>query len=183
MIKVQANEYTKEKFLEIIQKRARKELRIGKLINKNDKILIIDNGSAESKVSVYLLKAIIKDLPVEITIKKLDYELGENVKGEYNKIIIPWNADFEGEYFLKCIFEKLDMDFLGHFNFKNKTYVKLLLPCLAKEVSIFADIKKYKYEIITNKTYISNMLDTLESEYPEIKFSLLKSSKEIKKIN
>ena len=51
-------------FLKIIEKRVRKELRLNSQIKKNDKILIIDNGTKESAVGEFLLKSIIKDLPV-----------------------------------------------------------------------------------------------------------------------
>ena len=83
---------------------------------------------------------------------------------------------------LQSLFEKKDMGFLGHYSFKDKTYVKLLLPVLAKEVDTFSQIKKFKFSSKNKKNYVTEMLNTLEDEYPEVKFSLLKSSKEIKKV-
>lgn len=180
-IKVQNLETCESCFLKIIQKRVRKELRINKLIKKNDKILIIDDGSAEAKLSEYLLKEIIKSLPVTITVKKLSYELGNSVKGDYNKIIIPWCADKEDEYFLNCIFENKKIKYNGHYKIKDKTYIKLLLLVLEKEVELFAKIKKFNFNKKKQKTVVSEVLDKLEEEYPEIKFSLLKSTKEISK--
>ena len=97
----------------------------------------------------------------------------------YNKIIIPWNADKEDEYFLENIFSNQKSKFAGHFIIKEKTYIKLLLPALQAEVEIFAKIKGLKFKT-RKKTKISDMLDKLEKEYPEVKFSLLKSSQELK---
>ena len=178
-VKVQNLVACEKCFLKIIEKRVRKEIRLKKLIRKKDRILIINDGTAEFFVSEYLLKNIIKDLPVTITISKQDYNLGDIITGNYNKIIIPWNADKEDEYFLENIFSNQKSKFAGHFIIKEKTYIKLLLPALQAEVEIFVKIKGLKFKT-RKKTKISDMLDKLEKEYPEVKFSLLKSSQELK---
>ena len=165
-------------FLKIIEKRVRKEIRLKKLIRKNDRILIINDSTAEYFVSEYLLENIIKDLPVKITLSKQNYKLGDVISGEYDKIIVPWNADKEDEYFLKNIFENQEAKYTGHYRIKDKTYIKLLLPVLQAEIEIFAKIKGLKFKT-RKKTKISEMLDKLEKEYPEVKFSLLKSSQEL----
>jgi tRNA(Ile)-lysidine synthase TilS/MesJ len=167
-------------FLRIIEKRVRKEIRTKSLIKKNDKILLIDDNSAESKVSFYLLKHIIKGLPVIIKVRKMKYTLGQEVKG-FDKVIIPWSADKEGDYFLSNVFENKKMNYLGHYRNKKITYVKLLLHVLKKETEIFAKIKKFHYKIFTERTIASEMLDKLENEYPEVKFSLLRSTEYLKK--
>ena len=88
-----------KKISRIIEKRVRKEIRINKLISKNDTILIIDDGSYKFKISQKLLKNIVQDMPVTIEIKKTKYILGDNFDSKWNKIIIPWNLDDENEYF------------------------------------------------------------------------------------
>ncbi|MEK6916373.1 MAG: hypothetical protein AABW92_01390 [Nanoarchaeota archaeon] len=168
-------------FQKIIEKRVRKEIRTNNLIDKDDKILILDNGSAESQLSSYLLKRIIKDLPVKITIKKLDYTHGKALSGDFNKIIVPWNADLEDEYFLSCIFQNKEIEFLGHYKIDNKTYVKLFLPVLSSEVEVFAKIKKLDFKKNTKKSITQDMMDKLEKEYPETKFSLLSSAEQFRK--
>ena len=182
-VKVQNLNACEDCFVKIIEKRVRKELRINKLIQKNDKILLIDDGSAEYYISNYLLPRIIKDLPVTITTTKTTFELGKYVKGKYDKVIVPWNTDKEDEYFLNCVFENKEMPYLGHYKIKNKTYVKLSLPVLQSEVETFARIKKFKFKNQNKKSTVSERVDELEKEYPEIKFSLLKSSREISKKN
>ncbi|MBN2367899.1 hypothetical protein JXC34_02695 [Candidatus Woesearchaeota archaeon] len=180
-LKVQNLEACESCFIKIIQKRVRKELRLNRLIKKNDRILVIDDSSAESKASEYLLKDIIKNLPVKITVKKISYNLGEELNGDYDKIIIPWNADKEDEYFLHAVFQNKDAPYLGHYKLGKKTYVKLLLPVLHDEVILYAKSKKFKFKKDEKKSYVSGLLDKLEKEYPEVKFSLLKSTIEIRK--
>ncbi len=168
-------------FQKIIQKRVRKEIRIKKLIEKDDIILLIDDGSAEAKLSIYLLKETI-NLPVKIDVKKKSYMLGEEIKGKYTKIVIPWNADKEGEYLLNCFFEKEKPEYLMHFRIKTKTYLKPLVHVMHKEIAEFCKIKDFKF---TEKKYVtagSDMINKLQKEYPEITFSLVKSAEELKKV-
>lgn len=169
-------------FQKIIQKRVRKEIRIKKLLEKNDKILVIDDNTAEAKLSRYLLKEIIKGLPVKIEEKKRDYVLGEEIKGSYNKIIIPWNADKEGEYLLSCFFEKKNPKYLSHIMIGNNLYVKLLIHVTHKEAAEFCRIKKLKFADKKEDSVASEMINKLQKQYPEIIFSLVKSSEELKKI-
>jgi hypothetical protein len=167
-------------FLEIIEKRVRKELRINQLIEKNDKILIIDDDSKESKINMFLLKEIIKGLPVEISIKKMRFILGENIPGNYNKILVPWNADREGEYLLSCVLDNKKPKYLWHYKIMKKTYIKLLLPITSDELIIYAKIRGVKSKE-EKKSEMIAMIQKLEKEYPETIFSLVKSAKEIKK--
>lgn len=175
-VKVQNLDACKSCFLKILQKRVRKEIRINQLIKKNDKILIIDDGSAESKSAIFILPKILKDLPVNIEIKKKTYNIGEKISENYNKIIIPWNADKEGEYFLSCVFHNKEMLYLGHFEKHNKNYLKIFLPVLEKEVQLYAEINKLDFKKTKRNSVEEEFLDKLEKKYPEIKFSLLRSA-------
>ncbi|MBN2423225.1 hypothetical protein JXB41_08435 [Candidatus Woesearchaeota archaeon] len=182
-IKISTNYFCKNCFTEVIQKRIRKELRITRVIKKNDKILIIDDGSYNSKNSVYLLKGTLKNLPCEISIKKSHYKIGKKIKTNANKIIIPWNLDDECEYFLYCFFNNKKPKYLGHYKLDKKLYIKLLLNVTDSESRKFADIKKFKYKKQKKeKSLINECLDVLEKEHPETKYSLLRSIEEIKKV-
>ncbi len=174
-IKVQNQMACKDCFLQIIQKRVRKELRIKEPIERNDKILIIDDGSAGAKLSEYLFRDIIKDLPVEIVVKKMKYELGKKVAGKYDKLIIPWSTDYEDEYFLECLFTGKKPNYLGHYTLEDKRYIKLLIQVTDQETKDFADIKKMYYQIKKKDSQVTRFLTKLEEEYPSIKFSLLNS--------
>jgi hypothetical protein len=169
-------------FQKIVQKRVRKEIRISKLIEKNDKLLVIDDGSAEAKLVPLLLKEILKDLPVFIDIKKSKYEPGTEIEGRYNKVIIPWNADKEGEYLMTCFFEGNKPKYLSHFKLKGKTYLKPFIHVMHKEIIEFCKIRKIKFKELKTGGPASEMIDKLQKEYPEITFSLVRSSEELKKI-
>lgn len=165
-------------FEKIIEKRVRKEIRINVLIEKNDKLLFIDDGSAESKVSDYLVKKIIKGLPVSCASKKLKYTLGKKIAGDFSKAVIPWNTDKEGDYLLSGVFENKKIKFLGNFTIGGKTYIKPLLHVLHEEAVLFARGKGFEF---SEEKIAPGMLEELEKEYPEIKFSLMKSAEEIAK--
>lgn len=152
-------------FLEIVEKRVRKELRTKRLIRKNDLILMVDDGSKEFVVGGYLLKNIIKNLPVKIDIKKSS----KNTE-KYNKIIIPWSLDDEAEEFLDALFNKKKKQK------QNKKIIKLLINLSDEEIKLFAKIKGFKYKK-RPKSKIKKMLDLLEKRYPGYKFSLLNSTK------
>jgi tRNA(Ile)-lysidine synthase TilS/MesJ len=169
-------------FQKIIQKRIRKEIREKRLIEKGDKILVLDDGSAESKMIASLLREIIKGLPVKIETKRTGYILGDEIKDRFNKIIIPWNADKEGEHLLSCFFEKKKPRYLSHFRMKGKTYIKPLVHVLHKEIAEFCRIRKIKFKEDNKKSTASEMIGKLQKEYPEITFSLVKSSELLEKI-
>lgn len=164
-------------FEKIIEKRIRKEIRQNSLIEKNDSILIVDDSSAESAVMIYLIDGILKDLPVKISIRKQKYSIGDEIKGNFSKIIIPWNTDKEGNYLISGVFENKKLKYLGNFRIKTKTYIKPLLHVLHEETAIFAKNRRLEF---SDKHEGEDILDSLEKEYPEIKFSLMKSAERIK---
>ena len=67
-------------FLEVVEKRVRKEFRLKKLIRKHDSLLIMDDGSYDSKNLVYLVKKIIGKMPVSLKIMKGKYIIGKKIK-------------------------------------------------------------------------------------------------------
>jgi len=163
-------------FIKIIEKRVRKELRINKLIEKNNRVLIIDDGTASSKVAQYMLPRIIKDMPIILRLKQIRYSLGAKIKGMYDKIILPWSVDQENEYFLSCIFQNKKPKYLGHYTLGSKKYVKMLLPLLESEIKLFAKINNLEFHKQAKSSY-TQLLNKLESFSPELKFSLLKASR------
>lgn len=163
-------------FAKIIEKRIRKYIRINKIFKKNDRIFIIDD------LSFFLVKNIIKDLPVEISLKNMDIEdLSKKAvknklkKDKINKIVIPWTLEDEANIFLNNLFAKKN-------NKLNKKYIKLLISITDKEAGLFAKINKIDFKENKKNNDIKNMLDALEQKYPETKFSLLRSIEQMKKI-
>lgn len=160
-------------FLEVIEKRVRKELRTGKLIRKNDRILFIDNGSKEFKVGYALLTSIIKDLPVKISIKKSkSIAASSALSKKYDKIIAPWSLEDEDEQFLDFLFSRKKPKQMC------RNAVKLLMNISEDEISAFAAIKGFKFRE-KPKSAVRKILDSLEKRYPGYKFSLLNSIKAV----
>jgi hypothetical protein len=163
-------------FAEIVEKRVRKEVRQNSLLEKGDNLILVDDASAQAIVSSYLIE---NAFSLPLTIKKANskFKIGKEFKGR--KVIIPWDADMEGEYLLSCVFENKKPRYLGHY-VKGTFYIKLLLPLTSREVIAYARLKNLKFSEKKGSA-ISELLNRLEDEYPETKFSLLKSSKELKK--
>ncbi|MBD3203566.1 hypothetical protein GF327_04680 [Candidatus Woesearchaeota archaeon] len=181
--KIGTNPFCSQCFLLIIEKRVRKELRKKKLIKKNDKILVLDDDSHKSKNTIILLESILKDLPCSIKIKRTNYFLTQKIKTDCNKIIIPWNLDDECEYFFKCLFNKKNPEFIGHFLFNGKKHIKLLIDVTEKESITFAKIKSIDFKKSNKKSMVNNFLDKISKNHPETKYSLGKCIKTLKNLN
>jgi hypothetical protein len=168
-------------FQKIIQKRVRKVIRIGSLIETKDRVLIIDDRSAEAKLSIYYINEIVKDPSVSVDTKKKGYVLGEKIAGQYDKIVIPWSADMEGEYLLSCFLEKKELTYLSHFKIGKKQYIKPLMHVMHKEAAELCNLLKLKFSEKKKESPASVMIDRLQEEYPETAFGLVKSAQELKK--
>lgn len=151
--------------LRLAKGRIQKEIRLNKLLKKGDLVTVIDDGSAEAKISLYFLKN--SNIPLNINVKKMNYSIGDKIKGA--KVIIPWNADMEGEYFLRSIFEGKKPEFLGHFTTGSAKYIKLLMSFNSREIEELSKLLKVEYK------KRESLLEAMD-EYPEIRHSLLKST-------
>lgn len=178
-----ANPLCNNCFVQVIQKRIRKEIRTNKLFSKADKILIIEDDSVNSAVSKYLIDTILDKLPCEIKTKKQKFEIGKSVNTKSDKIVVPWNMDMECVYFLENIFMNRTGKFIGNYSIGKKLNIKLLLNVCEKDIIKFAEIKELKFKKNPDKkTQIGFFLDSLETDHPETKPSLLKSAQLLKKI-
>lgn len=170
-------------FCRMIEKRVRKFIRVNKIFKKKDSICIINDHSHDFLNTEFLLKNIIKDLPVKIRILKIriknrqDFLKNKTVlnllKTKTSKIIIPWTMDDEDENFLN-----------GIFNLKQKTktnFIKLLIAITDEESAAFAKCRSFKISKKEDKTDIKDFLNEIENKYPGSKFGLLKSSLELMK--
>lgn len=163
--------------MELIEKRVRKDIRINKLILKNDKLLVLDDGSYCSKLNIFMLKSIIKDPTIIIEIKKIDLfdyaKFNNDIK--YNKTIIPWCLDDEIALYLKSMFENKKQIIIS-----DKT-ISLILGVTKKEIKDFLDIKKIKYK--SSKPIdkdIKLFIGNIDNKYPGTRFSILKSIKALR---
>ncbi|MBW2999255.1 hypothetical protein KY339_01165 [Candidatus Woesearchaeota archaeon] len=155
------NEFCKKCFCQQIEARVRKELRLKKLIQKNDVLLIT------SPFCEYMVKSIMKGLPLKIV-----------KKGKHDKKVILWTMDDEIEYFLKNFFAGKKYIELSHHG-KN---IKLFLKVKHDELMAFARAKGFKLKK-KKITPILEMIEKLEKKHPETKFSLGKSMEKLAEIS
>lgn len=177
--KTDNKKFCKYCFSDIIEKRIRKEIRIHDLIQKNDKILILDDNSIKSKTNIFFLEGLIKDPTIKVDIKKIkNFKINKNydTKKKYTKIVFPWTLDDEITIYLKSFFEDFKTEFLH-----TKKIIKPLIGVTYDELSNYSKIKNIKGA--TSKPIakdISLMIERLEKRYPGTKFGVLKT---IRKLN
>jgi hypothetical protein len=177
-----SQEFCDSCFADILEKRVRKEIRVNNLLSKGDRILVIDDGSAESKLATIILPRLLKELPVRIRILKMKHVLGKVWKGHDDRVIIPWNADMETSYVLECIATGKEPRWLGNYHIGKQIFIKLFMPCLQSEVERLARLHDLEFRR-RGKGTVNFFLDTLESEYPEVKFSIMKSTRALMQNN
>ena len=153
-------------FAEVIEKRVRKSLREHDWIKPSDKIVLIDDGTLKSKVSICLLESIFKNQPFKIDFKKGTIQSAPELSKGYDKVIIPWNMDDTVEQFLDAL--------LNNKKVLKTRCIKLLINVSDEEITLFAKIKKIKGKKRA-KTRLGKMIDELEKRYPGSKFGLLKA--------
>jgi len=148
-------------FVNLVEKRARKELRG---LFRDAKILVVSDGSCRGEVNFYLAKKLVS---ITHNIKK-----SSAVESEFDFVFLPNTADTEAEKFIHSM--------LGNGESQSPKAVKLLKNSLMKEVEKYAKIKGIEYEIPDEpKSDEAEMLDGLENKYKGTKFALVKVSKEL----
>ncbi len=160
-------------FLNIIEKRVRKEFRLKELVKKHDSLVILDDGTYDAKNLIYLVKKIIGKMPVSIEIKKDKYKPSRKINFKGN-VIVPWNLDDEVSLFLKCFFENKKIKYIGHYD----NVIKPLVVVRNKESKAFAKIMKFKFKD-KKKNKVNKFLDKMEKKYPGTKFGIKKSIEQI----
>lgn len=177
---IQNNPYCRFCFPTVIEKRIRKYVRLNKLIKKGDKILIFCDSTYNSKNTLLLFDRIIKNLPIKIDTITDNYSIGQKVnQNKYNSIIFSWTLDDEINYFLECVLNNIPPKFLGNYSIKDTRYIKFLLPILDKESKDYAKINGLKCKARA-KHPLSTLFDTMEERYPEIRYSIFKTSQQLK---
>ncbi len=156
-------------FLEVIEKRVRKEFRMKELVKRNDFLLILDDGTYNAKNLIYLFRKIIGKMPVSLKTKKGKYIPGKKINFD-GKIMVPWNLDDEAVLFLRCFFEKKKIENIG--NYEN--IIKPLVVITDDESRQFARIMKFDFKD-KKKDKVNDFLNSMEKRYPGTKFGIKKS--------
>ncbi|TKJ17247.1 hypothetical protein CEE44_01805 [Candidatus Woesearchaeota archaeon B3_Woes] len=146
----------KSKFFKNIEKRIRKDIRVNKLFQKNDRIYVKD------KLSRFFIDKIIGTLPKTFT----------NDLKKANKKVIKYTLDDECNDFLEKLF----------YNKKKKQVkeIKLLRTITDKEALLFSRYNHIKFSPNKKNKKIKELLDSLEKSYPQTRFSLAKSIESLK---
>ncbi len=149
-------------FLDMVEKRLRKEIKNAGWLNKNEKVLILDDDSLEANVTEDLFKKVMGSLPLQIEKKK-------EFSSDYNHIILPWSLEREVNGFLNNLFTSKKNE-----ETQSKC-IKLLKSISEEEIVLIAKIKNIPGKLKgTEKDFIAD----LEKKYPGGKMALVKAMKE-----
>jgi|GEM_PF-4445501 len=146
-------------FLDVMERRAKMELKRAGEVRKGETVRIIDDGTKEALVSELFVRSLTKSVPCTILMS------AEDVPAD--KLIIPWDADDEALLALQHICERKPLAANG---------IKLLKGILDSEVALVAKLKGIT-NIAPEKpvTEAKKLLDQLETLQPGTKFSLVKT--------
>jgi hypothetical protein len=180
-------------FCNLIKRRVRKEIKQKKVIEENEKVLLIDDGSIEAKISEIVINAIYKKVKLikkqvkKFELKQTEKSTKDSIKKEdIKKVVIPWNLDDEISYFTDCVFSGNNTDKMGHYKEKGITFVKLLRNVLESECDLFAEFNDIGIKKRAKKDKkvkdIKSLISRINNKHFETKFSLLKSIDKLNEI-
>ncbi|MBD3354513.1 hypothetical protein GF361_00850 [Candidatus Woesearchaeota archaeon] len=156
-------------FCRLLEKRIRKHARVNKLFSKDDRILVTGD------VNKYLVKSILKDLPVKLFFKRKEDKKFIKEKN-INKVVVEWTMDDENNRFMKGIFNDESYEKMP------EKYVKLLIAVTDDEIKKFAEIKKLDFKENKKDKDVQGLLDKVEKKHPNIKYNLLRNIKGLNKL-
>jgi hypothetical protein len=155
--------------------RAKQAIREIGWLKPNEKILVINDGTAAGVAAEYLLSRVIGGLPAKITVKK-KISAGESAKnfGRFNRVIIPYSIDDKIEMFLRQMFE-------GEKLKKSKQELWLVEHLTDEEIEQLLKLKKLKFKQ-KKKGKLGLLLARLEQRLPRTRFALARASELFRKI-
>lgn len=169
-------------FMENIEARIRKEMRLKELIKKDDVLVIND------PICMFFIKKVMKGMPLKII--KSEKGVGKFLRdGKRVKFVLPWTLDDEILSFL--------IDFFGEkaegIEMKKKTdslkeglsEIKPLKAIKEDELITFAKLAKVKFKKkkrTAREEEIKKAIEKIDKRHQETKFSLLRSIGEIKNL-
>ncbi|MBD3248903.1 hypothetical protein GF336_02550 [Candidatus Woesearchaeota archaeon] len=136
-------------FLELIEKRIRKNTRVNKLFSKGDKIKVND------ELSRYFVESISNDIPIKV------------VEKNGNKKTVKWTLDDEINKFLKdLMMNNKEEDING---------IKLLKVITDQEANKFSELKGIKFKANNKDAVVMKIVDDLSEKHPDMRFNLFKN--------
>jgi hypothetical protein len=156
--------YCETHFMELMEKRVRKNLRVREIIDVKKEYFLIDDGSSEARLTEYFLNKIFKGyLKIKI-VKKQTKQSAKNVEQ-----IFSTNLDEQAALFLDS--------FLKNKKQKEEKKVMPLEVLMQKEIELLCKILKIKFIPRIKK----DILEDLEKRHPGTKFSLFQSKMNLEK--
>lgn len=146
--------YCRSHFLELMEKRVRKNLRVRELIDIQKSYYLFDDDSSEAKITEYFLNKIFRGY--------LKLKIGNKKSGKEIRIV-PTNLDEQSIIFLNF--------FMENKNEKKRKEIMPLEVIQQKEIQILCEILKIFFVPRVKK----DILEELEKKYPGTKFSLFQS--------
>jgi hypothetical protein len=165
-------------FLRIVEKRVRRDVRAEGWLQVADRIILLDDGTANVAVCRHFIEGLTGHSGIEIVSKRIKdvysaYPGGINrmVKGQKERVVLPWNAEQESEHLLEGMITKRG------FVRDDKRVIKLLRHVSRKEVEVFAKLLRLGSvrEQRTAEPKIKEFLDGLEKDSPDLRFALIRA--------
>ncbi len=142
-----------------IERRVRREIRTQCPLTKGDTVVIVDDGSKEARMLEYILKRLEKDFPIKLSKSKV----------KNAKYALPISLDEAAVSFLEHVINKKG----------KKIGFAPLMVVHSEEVILFTKLKKLGGKKKLIKGNIKDHLDTLEKKHAQLKFSIIRFSKEL----
>jgi len=162
-IEYAGKKYCEKHFLELMNKRVRKNLRTRKLIDVKKEYFLLDDNSSELKLTKYFLDEIFKG--------HLKFNVGKKNSSNL-ELIAPTNLDEQANIFLDS-FLKNKKELLKEVNVQ----IMPLEVLLQKEVELLCIMLKIKFV----PRMKNDILVELENRHPGTKFSVFQSKMNIEK--
>jgi hypothetical protein len=150
--------YCEKHFLELIEKRIRRNLRTRQLLDIKKKYVLIDDDSSEAKILEYFL--------IKIFNNRLMFEK-KHKSSKNDALIVPTNLDEQTILFLNSFLQnKINNSDLEIMPLEVVTQSEIEIVCAILKIKFIPKIKE-------------DILFDLEKKYPGTKFSLFQSKRNI----
>lgn len=157
------SKYCKQCFMKIFEKRIRRELQKNPWFKKGEKVLILEDNSCKTDIIKQQVVPLIKTA-------KIPVKIGKKIISKGERIISPENLEDFIADFLKKI--------LKNQTWKKDEIIRPLRQLTDTEIKQYAELKNLKKNK-RKKDPILTFINKMEKEYPEIKFTLLKTSQQL----
>ena len=151
--------YCKKCFTRIFEKRVRGELQRYPWFKKEEKVMILDDGTCKTEILKALVLPLIQEIRILVKINK------KQLKG--HRIVSPENMEDVIQAFLSQV--------LKDKKWEKDEIIRPLRQITDKEINKYAKLKGLQ-EFKRKKDEIQGFLNEMEEKNPETKFALLKSS-------